>query len=144
MKAKYAWYIVLAALAAAIYLTCCAAEIPGFVINHYLGLSIVYLIMAAVPVVWFIAISSGMRWDGIQKKQKPLDWFWCLTCNHPAVICPKCKNSSCNGSGCDACFETFKLANQMVADGTAPLKGSMPEKEDGLTKLLKHLRKKDA
>jgi hypothetical protein len=33
--------------------------------------------------------------------------FWCSVCACPAIQCPFCRNSSCNGGGCDKCNQDF-------------------------------------
>ena len=51
-----------------------------------------------------------------------LQWFWCETCNCPAVRCHYCENTSCNGSGCEECDEMFTLATKTINENKAPTK----------------------
>lgn len=32
---------------------------------------------------------------------------WCGLCKYPVIVCPVCKNGSCNGSSCGLCHEDF-------------------------------------
>ena len=32
---------------------------------------------------------------------------WCNLCDCAIIICPKCKNGSCNGGGCEFCTEDW-------------------------------------
>jgi hypothetical protein len=41
----------------------------------------------------------GSKWKGVYTVE------WCHLCRTAIIICPKCKNSSCNGSGCAECIE---------------------------------------
>lgn len=32
---------------------------------------------------------------------------WCHHCDTAIIVCPDCKNSSCNGGGCESCLQDF-------------------------------------
>lgn len=34
---------------------------------------------------------------------------WCDHCNTATINCPDCKNSSCNGGGCEKCHDDFNF-----------------------------------
>jgi len=55
-----------------------------------------------------------------------MDWYWCETCNCACIKCERCKNTSCNGGGCDFCHDTFeeasKLSGSMSKEGLPVLK----------------------
>lgn len=61
---------------------------------------------------------------------KNLNWFYCDTCCCPSVQCEHCKNTSCNGGGCDKCVELFEEANKRVSEGNHPPYADMPFKRD--------------
>jgi hypothetical protein len=37
---------------------------------------------------------------------------WCELCRTAIIVCPVCKNTSCNGSGCKECNDEFDLFNK--------------------------------
>jgi hypothetical protein len=53
-------------------------------------------------------------------------WHYCDTCRLVAIQCEKCGNTSCNGGGCDDCFNDFEEASQMIRSGVAPKKDGLP------------------
>jgi len=55
-------------------------------------------------------------------------WFWCDVCETPAIQCPKCQNTSCNGGGCTSCDEAFLEAQKTILSGKAPSKLNLPKK----------------
>lgn len=59
-------------------------------------------------------------------------WFWCELCNSPSIQCEHCKNTSCNGGGCDLCYDDFKEVIQMIGDKTAPSKEGLPIRNNNI------------
>jgi len=37
---------------------------------------------------------------------------WCNHCDTAIIVCPECKNTTCNGGGCDQCNEDFDDFNK--------------------------------
>ncbi len=55
-------------------------------------------------------------------------WFYCELCESPAIKCNYCENTSCNGGGCDKCNDDFNEVTQLINDGLAPDKDTIPYK----------------
>ena len=51
---------------------------------------------------------DGRRWKNKYKVK------WCDLCDCAILICPECKNSTCNGGGCKECHEEFSTFNKKV------------------------------
>ncbi len=51
-------------------------------------------------------IFGGAKW----KDKYFVDW--CELCDVAIITCPECKNSSCNGGGCEKCNEDFNDFNK--------------------------------
>lgn len=49
---------------------------------------------------------NGKTWTDSTGKEWELRY--CRHCEVDCIICDKCENSSCNGGGCDYCFNAFK------------------------------------
>ena len=45
---------------------------------------------------------------------------YCALCRGMAMICPHCKNSSCNAGGCDKCYDAFENRDLFLELGTLP------------------------
>lgn len=52
-------------------------------------------------------------------------WYWCHTCQTPAVYCLDCGNSSCNGSSCDKCHDDVE-AIMLLSEEERPKKEDIP------------------
>lgn len=39
---------------------------------------------------------------------------YCDHCDTPITICPVCKNSSCNGGGCESCIKDDKETQEIL------------------------------
>lgn len=39
---------------------------------------------------------------------------WCGLCDTAVIMCPSCKNSSCNGGACDQCSDDFDAFHRSV------------------------------
>lgn len=49
-------------------------------------------------------------------------WHWCDACECAAITCKYCNNTSCNGGGCDRCFDEFTEAIRLINEDKAPPK----------------------
>lgn len=49
----------------------------------------------------YYMLGEGKKWKNKYKVT------WCDLCNCAIIICPECKNSSCNCSSCDKCYDDF-------------------------------------
>ena len=47
-------------------------------------------------------------------------WFWCGQCQTPAIKCDDCKNTSCNGGGCEQCRDDFQKVNELCEKRKVP------------------------
>lgn len=80
-----------------------------------------------------ILASLGPQW----KDRYIVDW--CHLCDCAMVICPDCKNGSCNGSGCDKCgddFDTFRSFANTVEHYLCPLETTCYKKGLRLQRLI--------
>lgn len=55
-----------------------------------------------------------------------MKWSYCDSCETVSITCDSCGHTSCTGSGCDLCDADFKLAHEMIENGTAPSKDGLP------------------
>lgn len=58
---------------------------------------------------------------------KGFTWAYCYLCVGLELVCPKCKKSSCCGSSCDFCHETFVEFNKDVRKFTAAHVDEIPD-----------------
>lgn len=49
-----------------------------------------------------------MNFLEIPKWKEKYTLSWCDHCATAIIVCPDCKNSSCNGGGCDKCHTDFE------------------------------------
>ena len=66
-----------------------------------------------------------------------IKWYWCELCKIQCVACEHCKNTSCNGSGCEKCYKDFIEANNIISEGKAPKKEDCIIIPNGMKELLK-------
>ena len=45
---------------------------------------------------------------------------YCSLCKDIVIVCLKCKNSSCNGGGCDSCHHVFKNSDKYLKAASIP------------------------
>jgi hypothetical protein len=64
------------------------------------------------------------------------NWYWCLLCACPSVVCEYCKHPTCSGAGCDHCKEMSDEVTRRINDKTAPTYDELPKKLDGMLVLL--------
>lgn len=55
---------------------------------------------------------------GAPKWKDKYEVDWCHLCNCAIIICPECKNSSCNCGGCPACVEDHAVWKQVKTNST--------------------------
>lgn len=75
-------------------------------------------------------------------KPKRENWFYCELCRTIAYQHDCCGNISCSGGGCEVCCPGGSggpngVIRNMIRDGTAPDKSTVPHLEDTMAKLLK-------
>jgi len=70
-------------------------------------------------------------------------WFFCELCDCLAISCPHCRNTSCNGSGCEKCHEEFEEVNNM-SDDEMPKKEDVPFHPDAAKALFGDMRDSEA
>ncbi len=71
----------------------------------------------------------------------PFGVAYCALCKCIAVLCPHCKNSSCNGGGCDLCLDAFRNEDRYTKCGYMP--DTIPVIGQGLHKTLIEFKKED-
>ncbi len=56
---------------------------------------------------------------------KDSDWYYCELCDTPCIMCKFCRNTSCNGGGCEKCVSLWKEVNKKLEIGDHPPKRKM-------------------
>jgi len=57
---------------------------------------------------------------------KPENWFFCELCDTVSYKFDCCKNTACNGGGCDQCKELCAEIIRMINAGKVPAKETVP------------------
>lgn len=65
-----------------------------------------------------------------------MKWYWCELCKCPCIRCDVCGNTSCNGSGCEACQIDFENAISMINSGEIAYSSDMEVIPDRMKELL--------
>ena len=69
-------------------------------------------------------------------------WYWCTTCKEPCITFFCCRNSSCNGGGCDKCKEESDEVDRMFENNEVPKKEDIPHTKEQLRNFHRNELKK--